>query len=169
MATKKQTEAARENIKNAQKTWQAMSSPTRARSQPEGRARAKPGSTGEGEYYHVEVRPKEQFTSFRTQDVGREGHAQRVAGRRKSGSWDTQKWLISKSDAHVENGKLVADEPEAKKIFDSLGSEAEQVEADRFKARPRRNIPEREKPTPAQRRARMKNIRKAQAVRRKRA
>jgi hypothetical protein len=39
------------------------------------------------------------------------------------------------------------------------------VEGDVFEARPRPNVPEREKPTPAQRRARSANIKKAQAAR----
>ena len=85
MATQKQRKAAKQNIKKAQKKWQSLSSKARARRQPEGRKRKKPGSTGEGDYYHVTVRPKEQFSSFRTQDVGRKGHSQRLAGRRSSG------------------------------------------------------------------------------------
>ena len=43
--------------------------------------RQKPGSTGEGEYYHIEVLPKTGFVAFRTQDVGKSGHIQRVAGK----------------------------------------------------------------------------------------
>jgi len=54
------------------------------------------------------------------------------------------------------------------KVLASLGSNTIHVSGDRFKARPRRNIPEAEKPTPAMRRAQMKNIRKAQAVVRRR-
>jgi hypothetical protein len=52
--------------------------------------RKKPGSAGKGDYYHIEVRPKSEFVSFRTQDVGRKGHIQRVAGKRSSGSWSTR-------------------------------------------------------------------------------
>jgi hypothetical protein len=37
---------------------------------------------------------------------------------------------------------------------------------DRFQAKPRPNVPEEEKPTPAQRRAQRQNIKKAQAARR---
>ncbi|MDG6221606.1 MAG: hypothetical protein QCI38_09205, partial [Candidatus Thermoplasmatota archaeon] len=117
MTTKEQREAAKENIKKAQKKWQSMSSRARARAQPEGRDRTKPGTTGEGDYYHVTVRPKYQFTSFRTQDVGRDGHTMRVAGHRRSGSWDTHKWLIHKDDAHVEDGTLVADDPQVNEIL----------------------------------------------------
>ncbi len=68
--------------------------------------RKKPGSGGQGDYYHVEVREGGDFETFRTQDVGDAGHLQRVGGKRASGSWATVKWLISKEDAHVENGKL---------------------------------------------------------------
>jgi hypothetical protein len=67
--------------------------------QRQGRGRQKPGSGGKGNYYHVEVRAGDDFETFRTQDVGDEGHLQRVAGKRPSGSWTTVKWLISKDDA----------------------------------------------------------------------
>src|SRR5919198_5265713 len=123
MATQKQREAARKNIRKAQAAWKAMSHRQRARAQPEGRKRKKPGTGGEGDYYHVAVRDKSDFVTFRTQDVGDPGHVQRVAGKRPSGSWDTVKWLISKEDAHKEGGKLVADTKEAKEVLAKLGSE----------------------------------------------
>jgi hypothetical protein len=142
-----------------------MSSRQHARAQPEGRKRKKPGTGGGGEYYHVAVRPKREFVTFRTQDVGERGHIQRVAGKRRSGSWDTVKWLISKQDAHVAGGKLIPDSAEANKVVAELGSRPVHVRADVFEAAPRRNVPEREKPTAAQRRARSANIKKAQAAR----
>ena len=52
-------------------------------------------------------------------------------------------------------------------VMGSLGSTAVRVIGDRFKAKPRRNIPESEKPTPAMRRAQLRNIRKAQAARKR--
>ncbi len=166
MATKKQREAARRNIRKAQAAWQSMSRRQHARAQPEGRKRKKPGAGAGGDYYDVAVRPKGDFVTFRTQDVGEPGHIQRVAGKRGSGSWDTVKWLISKEDAHVEDGKLVPDTPAAEKVLAGLGSEPVHMKGDRFEAKPRRNVPEREKPTRAQQRARHQNIKKAQAARR---
>src|SRR5215217_6236173 len=100
MATEKQTQAAKRNIKKAQSRWKSMSQRQHAASQPEGRGRQKPGTTGRGNYYHVEVRPKSEFTTFRTQNVGEHSHLQRVAGKRSSGSWATTTWLIDKEDAH---------------------------------------------------------------------
>ena len=132
------------------------------------RARKSPGTGGSGAYYHVEVRPRSEFKSFRTQDVGRKGHIQRVAGRRSSGSWDTAKWLISKDDAHISNGRLVPDTPAARELLDTLGSRPVHKTGDRFAAKDRPNVPERKKPTAAQKRARARNIRKAQASRRSR-
>lgn len=167
MATEKQRAAARRNIKKAQAVWQSMSHREHARSQPEGRGRNKPGTQGSGDYYHVAVRAKSDFVTFRTQDVGEPGHIQRVAGKRGSGSWDTVKWLISKRDAHMEDGELVADTPEAKKLLDRLASGPEHKRGDTFEAKLRPNVPERKKPTPAQRRAQRANIRKAQAARRR--
>jgi hypothetical protein len=167
MATTQQKRAARKNIKKAQAKWQSMSPRARARAQPEGRARAKPGARGGGDFYHVEVRPKSEFETFRTHDVGKPGGMERVAGKRSSGSWSTQKWLISKKDAHVEDGKLVGDSDDAKKVLRRLGSKVMRVRADRFTAAPRPNVPEKDKPTPAQKRARRRNIAKAQQARRR--
>ena len=135
--------------------------------QSNGRSRKKPGSGGSGNYYHVEVREGDDFESFRTQDVGDPGHLQRVAGKRERGSWVTVKWLVSKEDAHVENGKLVPDTKDAKDLIKKLGSQPVQVRGDRFKAKDRPNVPEKAKPTPAQTRARRENIKKAQAARHK--
>ena len=128
------------------------------------RGRAKPGVRGSGKFFHVEVRRPQNFVSFRVQDVGGKGGIERVAGRRATGSWDTQKWLIPKNQAHVEGSRLVPDAAGARKVLSSLGSTAVRVIGDRFKAKPRRNIPESEKPTPEMRRAQLRNIRKAQAA-----
>lgn len=153
MATKARRKAAKKIVKKAKS--------------PAG-ARKRPGSTGQGNYYHVEVRPKSDFVSFRTQDVGRKGHIQRVAGRRSTGSWATVKWLIGKGDAHVQSGRLVPDTAAARKVMQQLGSRPVHVLGDRFKAKDRPNVPERAKPTAAQQKARTRNIRKAQAARRAR-
>jgi len=165
MATAKQIAAAKRNIRKAQAAWKSMSHRQHAQAQPEGRSRKKPGAGGEGEYFHVGVRPKTEFARFRTQDVGDAGHIQRVAGKRSSGSWDTVKWLISKQDAHIEGGKLVADTKAARDLLAELDSKPVHVKGDVFEAKPRRNVPESEKPTPAQKRARRTNIKKAQAAR----
>jgi hypothetical protein len=165
MATEKQREAARRNIRKAQAAWRSMSRSQHSRAQPEGRVRTKPGMGGEGGYYRITVRDKTEFVTFRTHDIGEPGHVQRVAGKRSSGSWDTQTWLISKGDAHVENGKLVGDTADAKHVMAMLGSAPVAVKGDIFTAKPRPNVPERKKPTPAQKRARSTNIKKAQAAR----
>lgn len=138
MTTKKQREAARKNIRKAQAAWQSMSPQQRALAQPEGRGRKKPGAGGEGNYFHVGVRSERGFVTFRTQDVGEPGHIQRIAGKRRSGSWDTVKWLISKEDAHLVAGKLVPDSREVEKLLSELGSEPVHVMGDIFEARPRR-------------------------------
>lgn len=132
------------------------------------RKRAKPGSRSGGRFFHIEVRPSREFVSFRVQDIGAPGGVERLAGQRANGSWDTQKWLIEKSHAHLDNDTLVADSVEAEKVLASLGSPPVHVGGDRFKAKPRRNIPEAEKPTPAMRRAQTENIKKAQAAVRRR-
>lgn len=132
------------------------------------RRRAKPGAKGGGRFFHIELRPSRDFVAFRVQDVGAPGGVERVAGLRANGSWDTAKWLVEKTHAHVEGDRLVADTAEARKVISTLGSEPVHVSGDRFRAKPRRDIPESEKPTPAMRRAQLSNIKKAQAAVRKR-
>lgn len=165
MTTNKQREAAKENIKKAQQRWQEMTPRERALAQPEGRRRAKPGTKGEGDYFRIVVRPKGEFTTFRYHDVGEKGHILRLAGKRSSGSWDTQAWLIGKEDAHLEGNTLVADTDDAQKVIEALGSKPRHVKGDVFEAKDRPNVPEREKPTAAQQRARLENIKKAQQAR----
>jgi hypothetical protein len=165
MTTNKAKISARKNVTQAQEQWRKMSTRERSQAQPEGRQRANPGSTGEGEYYRIVVRPKEQFTTFRTQDVGDKGHILRLAGKRSSGSWDTQVWLVSKDDAHLEGDTLVADTADAKKLLKTLGSTPKHYKGDIFKAKDTPNVPESKKPTGAQKKARSANIKKAQAAR----
>lgn len=167
MVTTKQRAAARRNIKKAQAAWQSMSKRQYARAQPEGRSRTSPGMGGRGKFFRIEVRPKEKFVTFRTQDVGDKGHLERLAGKRQSGSWDTQAWLVSKSDAHKEGDTLIIDHPKTRTALKQLRGKITHVKGDVYQALPRRNVPEREKPTAAQKKARQQNIRKAQAARRR--
>jgi len=86
MPSKKQKLAANKNIMKAQAAWQSMTHCQHVLAQPEGRARAKPGTKGKGKYFRIIVRPKEDFITFRYHDIGRPGHLQRLAGKRASGS-----------------------------------------------------------------------------------
>ena len=128
--------------------------------------RRSPGSGGQGQYYHVEVRPGEDFVTYRTQDVGDPGHIQRVTGKRESGSWATVKWLIGKEDAHLEGDTLVGDTRDVKDLLKKLGSKPIHQNGDRFEAKARRNVSEKSKPTAAQKKARSQNIKKAQTANR---
>jgi hypothetical protein len=130
--------------------------------------RAKPGARGVGRFFHIQVLPRTEFVSFRNQDVGSRGGIERVAGKRANGSWDTQKWLIEKPQVHRAGKKLEADTAAARKVLRTLGSTPRHLGGDRFIAKPRRDIPESEKPTPAMRRAQAANIKKAQAAVRRR-
>ncbi len=112
-----------------------MSKSERARSQPEGAQRKAPGRGSDGDYYHVAVRNKSQFKTFRTHDVGDPGGIQRVAGQRKSGTWGTVKWLIPKEWAHMKGGKLIADSDDARKVLEQLGSAPVHSSADMFEAK----------------------------------
>lgn len=166
MATPKQRAAAARNIKKAQSAWRAMTPRARALAAPQGRARKRPGPGG-GKFYRIEVRPKRDFVTFRTQDVGEAGGLERIAGQRSSGRWDTVTWLIEKHCAHVTNGKLIIDDAKIKTALKQLRGPIVHQKGDVFAAKPRRNVSEAEKPTAAQRRARRANIKKAQAARKK--
>ena len=128
--------------------------------------RRKPGSTGKGEYYHIEVLPRADFVTFQTQDVGRRGHIQRVAGQRSSGYWSTVKWLIDKDDAHIQDNRLVPDTKDAQAVIEQLGSEPVRMLGDLFKARPRPNFRQESKSMLGQTRSRRESATKA-PVRRK--
>ena len=129
--------------------------------------RKKPGTTGKGRFYRIEVRPKSQFVTFRVQDVGKRGGLERLAGKRTSGSWDTLTWLVEKKDAHIDSrGHLKITGEKAKSVLKNISGRIIHVKADVFKVHPR-NVPEKEKPTLAQRRAQKSNIKKAQKARRK--
>lgn len=165
MITKRQSAAAKKNIKKAQAAWKGMTKRERTRAQPQGRGRKKPGTTGKGKFYRIVVRPKGDFTIFRVQDVGDRGGLERLAGRRASGSWDTVSWLIAKEDAHVKNGHLIITEPKARSVLKSLSGHIYHVKGDIFRAHPRKNVPEKSKPTPRMRRAQKTNIKKARSAR----
>lgn len=167
MATRKQSAAARRNIKKAQAKWKGMTKRQHSLAQPQGRARKKPGTTGKGKFYRIMVRPKSEFTTFRVQDVGKKGGLERLAGRRSSGSWDTVSWLIEKGDAHVKNGHLIVTGAKAKSVLKNISGHIYHVKGDIFRAHPRKNVPESAKPTAAMRRAQRENIKKAQRARRK--
>lgn len=130
--------------------------------------RAKPGTTGKGEFYRIIVRDKSDFTTFRVQDVGQRGGLERLAGRRTSGSWGTVSWLVSKEDAKVKNGHLMITDPKARSVLKSLRGHIYHVKGDIFRAHPKKNVAESAKPTLAMRRAQKRNIRKAQLARRHR-
>ena len=167
MASIKQKRSTKNNIKKAMAKWKSMSHRKHALAQPQGRARKKPGTGGKGKFYRIVVRPKQEFTIFRNHDVGKKGHLQRLAGKRKSGTWATQAWLIAKTDAKLMGDTLVGKTKHVKEVISKLRTKPKKVKGDIFEAKSRKNVPERSKPTPAMRKAQIRNIKKAQAARRK--
>lgn len=161
MATSRRRKAVRKSIRKARPRRRAM------RKRRPSRGRLRPGTGGGGQYYRIEVRPYGKFVIYRLQNLGRPGHTKRLAGRTAKGHWNTKSWLIRKSDAHVKAGKLVIDAARTKTVLRGIRGPIRHVKGDVFAAKPRRNVPEREKPTPAQRRAYGKNIKKAQRTHRR--
>lgn len=129
--------------------------------------RAQPGTKGGGDYFRVVVRPKEEFVTFRYHDIGDKGHLQRLAGKRKTGTWGTQAWLISKQDAHVRGSTLIPDNEDAKSLLEKLSTKPKHIKGDVFEAKDRPNVPEKAKSTSAQKKAWSQNIKKAIETRHK--
>lgn len=121
MATKKQSAAAKKNITKTQ-------SPRRK----------KPGTTGNGKFYRIEIRPKGDFKTFRIQDVGKKGGLERLAGKRPSGSWDTVTWLVSKEDAKVMGGRLSITDAKARSVLAQIRGPIVHVKGDIFHAHPKK-------------------------------
>lgn len=130
--------------------------------------RAAPGSTGKGKFFHIQVRPKYEFTTFRVQDVGEKGGLERLAGKRPgpNGTWDTVTWLVSKEDAFIDAYGHLKMKGKAKTLLKQFKGKITHVKADIFKAH-ERNVREADKPTPAMKRAQKTNIKKAQSARKR--
>ena len=73
---------------------------------------------------------------------------------------------MSKDSAHIEGRRLVADNKDVGDLLKRLGSHPVLEHGDIFTAKDRPNIAERDKPTPAMKRAQQANIKKAHAARR---
>ncbi len=127
--------------------------------------RAVLGSTGKGRFYRVVVRDKNDFVMFRNHDVGKKGHVERLAGKRANGRWATVAWLVDKKEAHVEKGFLVGNNDDVRSVLKKLRRKPKHLKGDIFEAGPRVNVPEKDKPTAAMKRAQSKNIKKAQVAR----
>jgi len=71
MTTARKRQAAKRNLRKPQRGGQGTSS--RARAQPAGRGRAKPGARSGDRFYRIEVAPARRFIAFRYHDVGKRG------------------------------------------------------------------------------------------------
>ncbi len=105
--------------------------------------RATNSSGEESNFYHLALRPADQFTIFRTHDVGLNGHTLRVSAKKHGTRWVTQEWLVNKADAHIEGDHLVADEPSVQKFISKLGTAPRRIEGDRFVVKPKRHVEKR--------------------------
>jgi hypothetical protein len=130
--------------------------------------RAKPGTTGKGKFYRIELRPKGQFKTFRVQDVGEKGGLERLAGKRPGpgGTWDTVTWLVSKDDAYIDAHGHLKIKGKAKSVLKQIKGKIVHVKADIFRAH-EKNVREIDKPTPAMKRAQKANIKKAQRAKKR--
>ena len=126
MATATQKQAGKSNIRKAQRS---PSRPGFGR-----RGRAKPGTRGGGQFFRIEVAPARRFVAFRYHDVGKKRGVERIAGQRQDGTWETAGWLIIKTMAHVERGRLVPDTAAARKVLAVIGAVPRHRVGDRFVA-----------------------------------
>jgi hypothetical protein len=137
MPTHKHKSVFRKNVAAARRAWERVGSPSRARPAAAARARVRANLRTGGDFYHVEVRPKGRFRSFRTEAVGRRAGIECISGRRPDGRWEPQKWLIGKEHAHVEDGVLVPDTADVRRALGALESAPHRVRGDRFKSAPK--------------------------------
>ena len=129
--------------------------PARPKSSTQRRATASAKPRG---FFHIEVQPKEAFVEFKTQDIGRDGGIERIAGKRAGGAWSTQEWVIAKDQAHVERGTLIGDTVDARRVLTMLGAEPRHIKADRFTIHGHTGMPADVSPTLAPRRAGIANV-----------
>jgi hypothetical protein len=180
MATAPQKSAARKNIRKARKARVSARSKTTSRAKTKSKARvraktakAKPRAKStvrrrtktaarQRGFFHIEVQPREAFMEFKTQEIGRDGGIERVAGKRAGGSWSTQEWLIAKDQAHVERGLLIGDTVDARRVLTMLGREPRHIKADRFTIHGHTGMPADVSPTLAPRHADLTNVRAPQ-------
>jgi hypothetical protein len=83
-------------------------------------------------YFRIIVRPEDKYKSFRHKDIGAQGRIIRVSGRKNSGSWDTQAWLISKDYAYQEDEKLIAESDEVRDLFEGFSGPPKRLEGDTY-------------------------------------
>jgi len=104
------------------------------------KSRALPGTTGEGNFYRIVIRPKSQFILFRNHDVGGIGHIERIAGKRSDGTWDTQCWLVDKKDAKIIDNHLTSKIDSVKELFSTFEHPPEFVKGDIFKTKIKESV-----------------------------
>ncbi len=97
----------------------------------------RPGTGIKEKFYRIEVRPKEQAADVKIEDTELGGHVERVLMKGSDGVWRTATWLVAKEDAHVENGELIVDDPEARPVLRRIQGAITHKEGDIFRAKPR--------------------------------
>lgn len=157
IATKRSSQRSKPAARSKTRTRaRAKTAKAKPRSKPQAR-RAKASAKRRGSF-HIEVQPKEAFVEFKTQDIGRDGGIERIAGKRAGGAWSTQEWVIAKDQAHVERGMLIGDTVDARRVLTMLGAEPRHIKADRFTIHGHTGMPADVSPTLAPRRAGLGNV-----------
>lgn len=91
--------------------------------------------------YRITVRPKNQYTTFRTQEIV--PGLKRIAGRRFNGTWVTVTWLVSKDCARLDEREcLIISNRKIHVLMDHIKSPIKPVDGDVFKAEPVLHAPE---------------------------
>jgi hypothetical protein len=81
-------------------------------------------------YFKLKVAPEEEFTSYIKEDITKKSKI--VMGKLTNGMWKTTKWLIHKDDAHLKNGKLIADNSKLKKVINILNKNMRKLDDENF-------------------------------------
>lgn len=91
-------------------------------------------------FYYIEVRSVKKYKTFRTLNVSEDFSIRRVIGQQADGIWETVKWLVGKASAHVEDGKLVAENQSVQDLFKRFDGEPKFISGNRFTAKEYKNI-----------------------------
>jgi len=85
-----------------------------------------------GTYFRINVRPRNQFVEFNSEYVDKDNGIQQIVGKKPTGEWLTQSWIIDKSAAHVKSGALIADTKSVSKLLMVLDGSIKHIEGDVF-------------------------------------
>jgi hypothetical protein len=97
------------------------------------RGRWKP--SGRRSYFRINLRPADRYVGFRSETLGPPGHIIRIFGKSPGRGWEVQAWLISKNDAHIQDGMLAPRTESARMVLRGIVDGIHQTGVDLFEVK----------------------------------